>query len=299
MRKATLFALVAILLGGCTSFDPISLLSGLRVIAIIGNPPEAMPGQSSLLTATVPPGPIDGGQVGYAWAYCTKPPVAGSGETVNDDCITHETADYLVPLPSGAPTTTITMPSVKPLDLGLPDGTGGFYLPVRLRLTSGAQTLTAVYPLRLGLGLGQPPNHNPVIDGVFEVGPGAPDGGGAADGGTAGLTPLALSMPIEVHAGDAITLRATTTPESHETYLQPSGTNVNNLMFTPTVERPGYDWYATAGEFSVDVTGDDRPDTKLTFKKHLPPSGSTVDLYVVALDHRGGSAVAHRVLLFK
>ncbi|HEY7955352.1 MAG TPA: hypothetical protein VII38_08665 [Polyangia bacterium] len=290
--------LIALLLSGCTSFDPISFLSRLRVVTMIGAPPELAPGQSATVTAVLPPdSALDGGAFDYAWAYCTMPPVAGAGETVSDDCITHETAPYLIPLPSGAPTTMVTMPKVTPLALGLPDGTGGFYLPVRLRVSAAGQTLTSVYRLRLNLD--QPPNQNPVIDGVFQVGPGAPDAGGDSDGGAPGLMPLVENMPIEVHAGDVITLRATTTAASHETYLQPSGSSASNLTFTPTVEQPGYDWYATAGEFDIDTTGDDRPDTKLTFDKHLPPSGATVDLYVVALDHRGGTAVAHRTLVFR
>jgi hypothetical protein len=58
-------------------------------------------------------------------------------------------------------------------------------------------------------------------------------------------------------------------------------------------------WYTTAGEFDTDVTGPAKPDTTLKLDKHQPAPGTTIDLWVVARDDRGGSDVMHRTLLFQ
>jgi hypothetical protein len=90
---------------------------------------------------------------------------------------------------------------VSPRDLGLPDFTGGWYVPVRAHFAADARSADAIYRLRLGLSL--MPNHNPRLAGFFAV-PDAPDGGARGP-----LVPLTDYDPPVVMRGDKITLRAT------------------------------------------------------------------------------------------
>src|SRR6266704_712557 len=98
---------------GCgPSFDPISYLNKLRVLAIKAEPPELRPGETAQLEAVLGSTGLDGGAVDLEWAYCLRAHAPG-GSGTNDDCVKNETADYLTPLGSGAHT-MVTMPNVMP-----------------------------------------------------------------------------------------------------------------------------------------------------------------------------------------
>src|SRR5207248_1729507 len=132
--------------------------------------------------------------------------------------------------------------------LGLPDFTGGFYVPIRLRARAGSDQVTAVYRLRYHLpALPIPKNRNPSLAGVFVVKDGLPadggapldasppaDGGGGADLSMAGcppaadttpledrpvtLVPLVEDTPLAIHRNETIVLRALFSDGSAETY---------------------------------------------------------------------------------
>jgi hypothetical protein len=246
LKRLGVFALCA----GCSSFDPASYLNGLRVIAIKAEPPNVPAGGSTTLTVLIP---AYSGDVDLKWALCMRAGIAALGQSVNPDCIDNETADWLVPIGSG-PTVGVTMPLVGPAELGPPDATGGYYLPIRLRARSNDKTVTAIYRLRLALP-GDSLNHNPVIQAI---------------------------------EGEPPTLRVSATPDSYEHYPRDGVDTIETLRFF---------WYATAGEFAEEVTGDPAlPDQTLEFDRHPPAPGAAVELYVVAHDPRGGTEWAHRTL---
>ena len=281
---------------GCgPPFDPISFVNSLRVLGIKADPPEVAPGETSQLTTLLGPIGLDGGQPDLQWAICLRAPPPGGG-SINDDCAKNETADYLTPIGSGE-TVSVTMPNVPPLSLGLPDATLGVYLPVRLIARSGDQKVISFYRLRYAIGT--PPNHNPVIDGMF-IASGDADGGIGEDAGANALVLVGLDehAPFEVHALDKLRIRATVAPGSDETFPEIDG-DPRNMMFTQVTELPRFAWYITAGELSEDITGEDKPDTVLDFEKHLPSSETTIDLYVVVNDDRGGTDWRHRTLIFR
>jgi hypothetical protein len=88
------------------------------------------------------------------------------------------------------------------------------------------------------------------------------------------------------------------TPDSEEPYLVFDG----DPRTTPprsVTETVRISWYTTAGHFTNEVTGVAKPDTTLILDKHLPPSGTQIDLWVVARDERGGLDVLHRALVFR
>jgi hypothetical protein len=294
--------------GGCTPpFDPASYINKLRLLAVVADPPEVPGGAASTLTAYFanPGGPAPT----LAWSECLLPPTPSTGAEINPACAGSDMGAPMVPLPSGATTTmnatltattTAPMPTfASPLALGLPDSNNGFYLPIRAVLTAGNQELTAFYRLRFHFPLPaplltNPPNKNPVLMGIYRV--------PSADAGMDQQTELDDAHPPmmtpEVHAHDQVYLRALATPESSEAYViydnfPPSG---QPRMVN---EKIKVSWYTTAGSFSNEATGVAKPDTTLTLDKHLPPSGTPIELWAVAQDERGGTAIEHATLTFR
>lgn len=305
--RSSVLAAALLLAGGCQRPD-ISIetyVSGLRILGIKAEPPEVPPGQTSTLTALV----VDtqGRTIDGAWAYCENTPPAGS--RINNDCILNDTASYLYPLNPGL-STTIVMPTVDPMVLGMADPTGGVYLPIRGKFTAGTDSAIAVYSLRVGMG--SPPNQNPSIVGIYQVMPGAgngPDGGGPVDGGPDGgsfsdgselLTPIDPVTPMIVHSGDKIILRAIFSATSAETYSAPGRpTDGGTGMPRMATERLNVVWFSTAGTIRPGMTGGPPPDSVLTIEGNLPSSGSTIDLWAVGRDGRGGLDYQHRTLSFQ
>ncbi len=291
MRRALIAAAAALALAGCNNnFDPASFVDKLRLLAVKAEPPDLPAGMMSTLTATAAnPG---GATPTITWDACLLPPPPATGQGVNQDCVGLPEGDpSLVPFGQGT-SVTATMPTLSPSMIGLPDQTNGFYLPVRLRLDAGGNTLVAFYSLRIFLGALTPnaPNQNPALTGIFTV--------PSADAGAGDEMPIDETNPPVVHASDQLSLRALVTPDSQETYVVFDGDPRTTPPRTVT-ETVRISWFTTAGHFTNDVTGVDKPDTTLILDKHLPPSDTPIDVWVVARDERGGSDVLHRTLLFR
>ncbi|HXU70371.1 MAG TPA: hypothetical protein VN947_13635 [Polyangia bacterium] len=284
---------LALAVAGCgNSFDPASFVDKLRLLAVEAEPPEIPFGATSMLAATATnPG---GSTPTVTWDACLLPPPPGTGETVNQDCVSLPEGDPMLIAFGSGDRVTATMPMLDLTQVGLPDQTNGVYLPVRLKLEADGNTLTAFYSLRIYVGFllpGTPPaNQNPTLTDIVTV--------PAEDAGASEETPLDPTTPAPVHANDEIDLRALLTGDSQETYQVYDG-NPATTMPRSVTETVKVSWFATAGHFTNDVTGVDKPDTALVLDKHLPASGSTIDLWAVARDERGGSDVIHRTLLFQ
>jgi hypothetical protein len=265
------------------------------VLAIKAQPPETPPGQKSMLTALT----VDtmGRPLDIGWSECLLPPL--QGQIVNPDCLLGPAASSRRPLGSG-PQLEVTMPAMDSVQsLGLPDATGGVYLPLIAQVTAGSDTLVASYRLRLGTG--SPANQNPMLTGVFTVV--APEAG-AADAGSPGagevVTALDPATPPVVHSGDQLTLRASFAPGSAEAYqIQDPRGNAGTIMPRGVTETLTLSWFATAGSLSEGSSGVERPDQVLKLDQHLPPGGTAIDLWVVGRDERGGTDYVHRTLRFQ
>lgn len=283
MQRPSRIVLLVVLLGGAhcgPDFDPRSYLTGLRVLGIRAMPPEVAPGQTAQLDVLS----IDtrGRPVDFAWAVCRLPPLSG-GASVRPECVSTDTAPFLEQLGGGS-TQAVTMPNVPPTDLGPPDYTNGFYLPVRLRAETSAgdpQRVTSVYRLRYALGT--PPNQNPRLADVAVVQAGQ-------------AVPLVEGQPLPVRIGDKVTLRATLAAGSTETYQVYTGDPRTTPAQTVT-ETVSIDWFAPAGDFEFNATGEEQPDNTLDLGLRPPTAGATINLFVVAHDERGGIDWAHRTLL--
>lgn len=286
-KRLSVFLFMLVSSGCLPDQDPASHLSGLRVLAIKAEPPEVAPGGSTQLTALA----LDtqGRSLELVWAECLRPPL--QGQAVHPDCVTSETADYLQPIGSG-PSVTAKMPVLDPKksSLGRPDSSGGVYLPVRARAAAAGETLTAVYRLRFLLR--PPANQNPVLDQILQVTP-------AGEGATGEvLTPLDPMNPLVVHAGQELTLRATFSAGSAESYSIYDGPPETTAPRGVT-EKLSVAFFSTAGSLSEAATGTERPDAVLKLDARLPASGAPIEIYTVARDERGGVDFQRRTLRFE
>jgi hypothetical protein len=280
--------------GACNSggddYGPPSHVTGLRVLAVKAEPPEVAAGATSVVTALAVD--TEGRSLGASWTRCLGAPDGGvtvivparvdviPDATDDLDCFRVDSAAYLQRLGRGV-SLDLVMPDVPAQVLGAPDRTGGVYLPLRVDVSAGSDTITATYHLRLATE--DPPNRNPQITGVMRV------TAEASDGGVTAATPLDDAHPVVVHAGDSLTLRLTVADGSAETYL---------LNGKPLTEYLVASWFATAGTWMKDVRGTDA-DAVLMLDQFLPPSGGAIDLWAVLRDGRGGVDYVQRTVRFQ
>ncbi len=289
-----LFLAALLVAAGCSNdFDPASYLAPgtLRILGVVADPPEVVPGATTTLTVITPDLPAP---VSYEWVVCTQPPLPGSS-SLDPLCLEADMGNFLVPVAGSGPSAQVTMPAdASPKTLGVPDVTGGFYIPVRVRARMGDQTVDTVYGLRLALPGVLPPNHNPTVASASLVGE-------PLDASPMLVSELSTdpATPTPVAAGSQPTLRLTVTPDSLEVYPQLTGTPPNTTI-TMATEQPRFFWYADAGLFTEDTTGVDQPDTKLQLddaKHHRPAVGDRINVFVVVHDDRGGTTFTHRYLV--
>jgi hypothetical protein len=278
----THLAAILILSGaGCSpGFPPPSYVTGLRVLGIKAEPPELAPGQSSTISALA----VDtrGRTITISWSQCLAAPV--KGQAINPECFSADMSgqDVLQSVGDGLMLNYV-MPSVSANSLGLPDASGGRYVPLRADARAGADTVFGSYRVRLA-GQG-PANHNPTLTGIYVV-PAGFDMGISDGGAEPGVMALAAAMPLVVHASDKITLRGQFTADSAESYYAGGQRETEILTIA---------WFASAGTFTNDVTGT-TTNTTLTLDQNLPSSGSAIDLWIVGRDERGGTDYLHRTL---
>ena len=291
--------IVTLALAGCTSFRPESLVESLRVLAIKSEPAEVASGATSTLTPLVvdlDPN-ADGRTLTYEWATCDKVPPTGTDIAV--ECY-DDAASALEPLATqDGGTATFTMPPHTIRDLGLPDYTGGLYVPVRLRVTAGTTRVTAFLKVRWANGL-QPANQNPALADVAYI-PTADDGALPDLGQVVDPQPLPLepAPPLVLPRGGKLRFRGSAQPGAAETYTTFTGdiTDPSSITTKQTTELVRFFWYTSEGKVNNSVTGEARPDTVLDTSKYdesIARRDGVVDLWLVAHDERGGSDFLHR-----
>ena len=258
-------ALVAVTLActaaGCSKSDlsDAAFVDGLRLLGAQAEPPEAAPGEMVTLRAWV----VDphGGSIAVTWSACLLP-----GNGVANPACTDGSGDSLVALGSGE-TLTVVVPPVERAALGPPDVTDGVYVPIVVHVSGSKEALDAVYRLRLA-GT-QARNHNPtlaLIDGL-------PDD------------------PEPTHQGQQWTLIARYGGQSVEHYrVASTGSDVDETLTTQ--------WFASGGTFPNQPVGGTAVQT-LSIDRALPPTGGTIDLWVVGHDERGGTAMLHHTLIMR
>jgi len=265
---AVSLATVLLISAGCTDdFSPQSDLLGLRVLALVADPLELAPGAS----VTVRPHdhvPAGSAVVSQRWTFC---PVS-AGSVAAYACAVPQCEVELAAAADGSITANPT--ELVAACLGF---TGGSIPPsvpdqlltvFRYRVaTDQAETRDAV--LQIPQWTRQPPpdpNLPPVILGV-EIG---------------GI-PAQVGVPTPPLAVDGILpVRLLIDPASVQTYVDAAGVSQTETM-------TGY-FYTTGGTFSAGITSGVDTTTDLEGTGFLPGQ-ATAEVWVVALDLRGGQAL--------
>ncbi len=305
LATASLLITAAFVVTGCKPDlgAPISLVTGPRVLAIRGTPPEAGESASVLYDAltvdiggTVPAPAIN-------WAQCLVPNPPANGNDVSSGCLQ-------IPDDAGpAPTFTATLPAndctlfgpeTPPPKKGQPptrpadaDTTGGYYQPIRAVWTSDAGDQLSFALERILCPLANAPTDDA---GKYATDYVPNDNPQLADlvldpAGTA--TPLftasqsAPPSPGTVAAGQTVTLQVDWSPASAETFLV---WDVVSLSLVMQQESLRLSWFATAGQFAHDASGRGNTETE-TFTQNTwtaPETPGPVYLWMVLRDNRGG-----------
>ncbi len=280
-------------LGACGDFTPYNRLDKLRVLAVAGEPANPGPGETANLSALVytPPGGIP---VAYEWSWCPFPGLPNDGYPC---LVTEEEVSAL----TGTPMTfdlgtaeraalphTVPPDALRALCEGTPgvprfrDCEGGFPIQIRLRVSSGVESVTAIHTVRLRFDPSTEINANPRVDGLIAV---LPDG----------------DRPITEDAA------LVTLPRNRETTLRalvPDGASeaftTTDDMGRPTVtrERLFLTWFVESG--TTDDTRTGFIEGSVPFEQALTNSwkpaktedypAETARLIVVVRDSRGGSS---------
>ncbi|MSP59660.1 MAG: hypothetical protein EXR72_04840 [Myxococcales bacterium] len=294
MRKTIPIAAIALfVLAACgNDFKDYSFIRALSVLAIKSEPAELAPGQTGRLTVVFADPAGAGREVALDWSYCALPPAPTEG--IAERCLTEAEGSHLVKIGAGE-TLPFTMPKVPtapcgpiacPTTLGFPDPTDGFYLSIRLDARAGKDRIVAIFPLRYSLGLPAfldprlGANLNPKLGDLM-----------AAVNDARVIAPLGDGEMLS--AGDRVVLQPSL-PRSPETYLR---LDPATMKAVEVEEALRLSWFATAGKFTSEHTGFDRPATELAFEKTQAPG--PVDLWVVARDDRGGVDFVHRTLMIR
>lgn len=262
--------------------DPEWLVTGERILAVRGDPPETRPGEAASYRALVvtPEGEIEDPKID--WGFCGAPKPLTENNAVSRDCL----GDAVLPL--GAPAATIE--AATPLDACArfgpdtppgnfrprdADASGGFYQPLRLRFGSttgfALARVTCDLPnapieVAIAFAKGYPTNENPALSAIATTSDGAP---------------VALDR---IPPGARVRFETGWSAGDVETYpvLDPDA-----LTLVDRQESLLASWFVTAGELDTGVTapeGNDAMSNTWTAPKHE----GKVNLWVVLRDDRGG-----------
>jgi hypothetical protein len=295
MRRAVrLLALIPLAIAATTCAPGLgpgdALLTSTRILAVRAEPAEASPGTEVSFTTLVasPAGPMS--DAGIVWGFCTTPNPLTSDNAVSSACL----ALSSLAAAGAGPTTTAPTPGNGCSVFGpdttainqsprAPDGTGGYYQPLRLALSGTDDTFALV---RIRCDLPQAPataaetfaaeyrdNNNPELLPLTA---------------TVGEAPVDLAA---VPAGSRVTLEASWPPSSAETFAY-----FDPVSQTVTAQRESMQvaWYTTAGSLDTEATGRASDDMATTGKNGwaAPGAPATVFLWTVLRDSRGGVAFA-------
>jgi hypothetical protein len=283
MRPSLPHGLLLAVLAACRPElgDPPSAITGPRILAIRGEPPESKPGDDVAYDVLVAsPGGTVEDPAAY-WAFCLTPKPVAENNSVNEVCW----ADAYSPI--GGPGATVTAatpedacklfgPETPPGDYRPrdPDATGGYYQPVRVAIPElaafGFERITCSLPnapadIALEFRDRYRPNQNPVLADLSSLG-----------------------APLDaVPAGAAVELEIGWTPDSAEAFpvFDPAAQALADRR-----EALRASWFATGGTFNADRTGR-AEDDPVTFTRNTwtaPAEAGVVHLWIVLRDSRGG-----------
>jgi hypothetical protein len=292
-------ALLPTLLIGCKPDfgQPPSLVSGARLLAIKGEPAEVHPGDPVVLTALSVTAMGTDQQPSYDWALCLIPKPLDENNVVAGGCLSD--GDGIMTLQSGTSSSAIVplnacalfgpdpppqMPGMPPLRPRDPDVSGGYYQPVRTRLSGlqgfGLERITcdlaqAGAAIAVQFAMQYKANTNPKISTV------------TADFSGQTVTAVPAGAMVSVPHGAQVDFNAAWTMDSVESY--PVYDIVQQQLITHR-ESLRVSWFATDGSFVHDTTGRDETEMETSTDNvwTAPSMVETVHVWAVLRDSRGG-----------
>jgi hypothetical protein len=215
------FVLSLLLLVACgSSFAPVSLVTGLRLLGVRAEPPELRPGGSAELTALVADPKGGGREVSILWARCDPPGVL-------TDLLACQKPEYLTPLGSG-----LDLRVQAPADY-LTTGPRGSVeeriLFLVLLVQAGNESIAAFKQVNV-TSQDRPLNQNPKLSGVRAT------------------LPESDAAIQEAAPGATVRFIGSWEPASAEDYLKDGETKKEEMSL---------DWFATAGSWDRNATVDD------------------------------------------
>jgi hypothetical protein len=291
--------------------SPPSLIVGPTIIAVRGTPAEAA--EDAPVTYDVLAVDVSGRiqNPSMTWATCDDPKSPAQINAVNSKCLAipdegGPSPTFMTTMPDGAckvfgpqpPDVMEGQPPLRPQD---PDVTGGFYQPVRARLTDGGEVVTAFALERLTCRLANAPsaitgefnmmikpNQNPTIASMTLDPTGTP-----APLYLAGQPPAATPT---IASEATVTLEVAwpaTTPETYPVF------DVVTQTLETHRESLSVSWFATDGSFQSDRTGRGETDTELATDDiwTAPKTPGLVHFWVLLRDSRGGVDFAETALM--
>ena len=284
IRLAFLWMACAALLGCGEDFDPRTLLKDYRVIGIVAEPPEVGIADTVRLTAIEHIEPNQ--MIQREWSVClfslgvfTDFACIDDGLIIELDetkarfdlALSSEGIDFLNRFLEVLNGEDIDLSDSDDLKQSCgdncqgPDGEEQTYVDIQIRLRSGppqGPKMTTIKSVRVNFEPGDP-NRNPKV-------------------GT--LSVNGKEMPDAAKAGEELTLEIEILDDSLQDYIEASsGVSQSEL--------PSMTWFTTEGELSKEVTAGDRRKTVLKLPSQL--TKSTIEVYVVVRDGRGGTAFRH------
>jgi hypothetical protein len=279
-----------------------SLITDDTLLAVIGEPPEAKPGDKvtyAYLLAS-PSGTVDESTAG--WDVCLTPKPPAENNSVASACNpptpgTNPGLTFDAPMPTNAcqlfgpiaPPVEAGKPAIRPRD---PDATGGYYLPVRVKFSDLATGDVAGFAFeRITCN---PANANgATIQQYLEQYQTNKDPGIASTdlitSSGARTTLDTAAQPVPVSPGETVDFEAAFSAGSAETFpiIAPGG----DALASQT-ESLHMSWFATAGSFVHDRTGVGSTETATsTTNTWKAPNGTAaVHMWLVLRDSRGGTA---------
>ncbi len=262
-------AALALLLPACMDdFAPQSDLLGLRTLALVADPLELAPG-ASVTIAPVDHVPAGSTVTARRWTFC---PVS-AGSVAAYACAVPQCEVELTPAADGSVQANPTAIVARCL------GTGGGVVPA-----SVPDQLATVFRYRVTTDRGEERDSVLQIPQWTRQAPPDPNRPPVILGVEVGGVPARVGVPTPpLPANGTLPVRLRIDPASVQTYVDAAGV-------TRTETMTGY-FYTTAGTFSAGITTGVDTTSDLEGSDLLPGVASA-QVWVVALDLRGGEAVA-------
>lgn len=281
MRHVLLCLLLSTVAACSSDFDPASRVTKLRLLAVTADQPYAHAGETVTLDALA--FDPNGRPITWGWATCTNPTQAN----VIGCLASLDPGSFVL----GDPRHTITVPSNVRVGVGAMIGVVSVACPGTLTMTPGPIPFRcsdgtrdlATHEFEIGMKRvllrATDRNENPRIDRITFDGTDWPED----------------RIP---EVGTCAEEKVDDCPDPHRIEIRASRaeTGVDELG-TAFTEQLILQYYATEGTFDHEVRTIERPETRWIARPRA--AGTTIEVFLVARDDRGGSVWARRKIRVK